>query len=80
MKKNIFKRRRVVMATMGSHGDLHPYIALALEMKKRYVDPVIATGNVYLTRRLVNFCRARQRWSIRAVSVRPGRACAPAFR
>jgi UDP:flavonoid glycosyltransferase YjiC (YdhE family) len=50
MKKNIFKRRRVVMATMGSHGDLHPYIALALEMRKRYVDPVIATGNVYRER------------------------------
>jgi len=80
MKKNIFKRRRVVMATMGSHGDLHPYIALALEMKKRYVDPVIATGNVYLTRRLVSFCRVRQRWSIRAAWARPGRACAPAFR
>jgi hypothetical protein len=25
MKKNILKRRRVVMATIGSLGDLHPY-------------------------------------------------------
>lgn len=33
MKKNIFRRRRVVMATIGSLGDLHPYIALALEMR-----------------------------------------------
>jgi hypothetical protein len=39
MKKNIFRRRRVVMATIGSLGDLHPYIALALEMRKRYVEP-----------------------------------------
>ena len=50
MKKNIFKRRRVVMTTMGSLGDLHPYIALALEMRKRYVEPVIATGQVYRER------------------------------
>jgi hypothetical protein len=47
MKKSILKRRRVVMATIGSLGDLHPYIALALEMRKRYVEPVIATSNAY---------------------------------
>jgi hypothetical protein len=42
MKKNIFKRTRVVMTTMGSLGDLHPYIGLALEMKKRLLlVPVI---------------------------------------
>jgi len=28
-----------VMATIGSLSDLHPYIALALEMRKRYVEP-----------------------------------------
>src|ERR1041385_7247607 len=50
MKKNTFKRIRVVMATIGSHGDLHPYIALALEMKKRYVEPIIATGSAYRER------------------------------
>ena len=50
MKKNIFKRRRVVMTTMGSLGDLHPYIALALEMRKRYIDPVIATSRTYRER------------------------------
>ena len=44
---NIFKRNRVVMATIGSLGDLHPYIALALEMKKRFIEPVIATSNIY---------------------------------
>jgi len=45
-----FKRNRVVMATIGSLGDLHPYIALALEMKKRFIEPVIATSNVYRQR------------------------------
>ena len=38
------------MATIGSLGDLHPYIALALEMKKRYIEPVIATSEIYRER------------------------------
>jgi UDP:flavonoid glycosyltransferase YjiC (YdhE family) len=38
------------MATIGSLGDLHPYIALALEMKKRFIEPVIATSNIYQQR------------------------------
>jgi len=38
------------MTTIGSLGDLHPYIALALEMKKRYVEPVIATSETYRSR------------------------------
>jgi len=40
----------VVLTTIGSLGDLHPYIALALEMKKRYIEPVIATSNTYRSR------------------------------
>jgi UDP:flavonoid glycosyltransferase YjiC (YdhE family) len=35
------------MTTIGSLGDLHPYIALALEMKRRYIEPVIATTENY---------------------------------
>src|SRR6185503_18068236 len=50
MKQNTFKRKRVVMATIGSLGDLHPYIALALEMRKRYIEPVIATSEIYRQR------------------------------
>src|SRR6185369_12176718 len=50
MKKNIFKRKRVVLTTIGSLGDLHPYIALALEMRKRYIEPIIATSNTYRER------------------------------
>lgn len=50
MKFSIYKKKKVVMATIGSLGDLHPYIALALEMKKRYVEPVIATSTTYRKR------------------------------
>jgi UDP:flavonoid glycosyltransferase YjiC (YdhE family) len=50
MKFSTFKKQRVVMATIGSLGDLHPYIALALEMKKRYIEPVIATSSSYRER------------------------------
>lgn len=35
------------MATFGSLGDLHPYIALALGLKQRGHDPVIATSPAY---------------------------------
>lgn len=47
---NTFRRNRVVMTTIGSLGDLHPYIALALEMRKRYIEPVIATSEIYRQR------------------------------
>src|SRR5689334_5341382 len=47
---NIFKKHHVVMATIGSLGDLHPYIGLALEMKKRYLEPVIVTSSIYRER------------------------------
>jgi rhamnosyltransferase subunit B len=35
---------RIVLSTMGSLGDLHPFIAIALRLKERGYDPVIATG------------------------------------
>jgi rhamnosyltransferase subunit B len=34
---------RIVLTTWGSLGDLHPYMALALELKRRGHDPLIAT-------------------------------------
>ena len=37
--------KHVVLATFGSLGDLHPYIALALELRKRGHQPVIAANN-----------------------------------
>jgi UDP:flavonoid glycosyltransferase YjiC (YdhE family) len=39
--------RRIVITTFGSLGDLHPYIALALGLKDRGHQPVIATSAAY---------------------------------
>ena len=73
MKKNILKRKRVVMTTIGSLGDLHPYIALALEMRQRYVEPIIATSNAYregLSRSISSFVRFdRQCWKLTRLSI-----------
>lgn len=38
---------RIVLATFGSLGDLHPYLALALELQRRGHTPVLATNGVY---------------------------------
>lgn len=39
--------KRIVLTTYGSFGDLHPYIALALELKRRGHHVGIATSPVY---------------------------------
>src|SRR5256885_5380091 len=39
--------KRIVISTFGSFGDVHPYIAIALELKARGHTPVIATSEVY---------------------------------
>jgi rhamnosyltransferase subunit B len=39
--------KRIVLSTFGSFGDLHPYVAIALELKARGHSPVIATSEVY---------------------------------
>jgi rhamnosyltransferase subunit B len=41
--------KRIVFATFGSLGDIYPYIALALELKRRGHHPVIATSDVHRT-------------------------------
>lgn len=41
---------RIVLNTFGSFGDLHPYLALAIELKRRGHHPVIATSEVYRTK------------------------------
>src|SRR5882757_1393367 len=38
---------RIVLNTFGSFGDVHPYLALAIELKKRGHDPVVATAEFY---------------------------------
>ncbi|MBC7930421.1 MAG: glycosyltransferase family 1 protein [Rubrivivax sp.] len=39
--------KKIVISTLGSFGDLHPYIAIALELKRRGHHPVIATSEIY---------------------------------
>ena len=39
--------RRIVLATFGSLGDLHPYLAIALELQRRSHDVLIATLDRY---------------------------------
>src|SRR5215471_17903535 len=41
------KRRRIVLTTFGSLGDLHPYIAVALGLQARGHEAVIATSGAY---------------------------------
>ena len=38
---------RILITTFGSYGDLHPYIAVALGLKRRGHEPVIATSASY---------------------------------
>lgn len=38
---------RIVLNTFGSFGDLHPYLAIAIELRRRGHDPVVATSEVY---------------------------------
>ena len=40
-------KKRVVIATFGSFGDLNPSVGLALGLKARGHDPVVATAEVY---------------------------------
>ncbi len=39
--------KRIVLSTFGSFGDLHPYLAIAVELKARGHHPVVATAEVY---------------------------------
>jgi rhamnosyltransferase subunit B len=39
--------RRIIMATIGSEGDVHPFIGVALALKARGHEPIIATRGVF---------------------------------
>ena len=39
--------KRIVLSTFGSFGDVHPYVALARELKARGHRPVVATSEMY---------------------------------
>lgn len=38
---------RIVLNTFGSFGDLHPYLAIAIELRRRGHRPLLATSEVY---------------------------------
>jgi UDP:flavonoid glycosyltransferase YjiC (YdhE family) len=38
---------RIVLNTFGSFGDLHPYLAIAIELGRRGHKPLVATSEVY---------------------------------
>ena len=40
-------RKRIVLTTFGSYGDIHPYLAIAAELSSRGHHPVIATSELY---------------------------------
>ena len=39
--------KRIILNTFGSYGDVHPYMALAMELQDRGHHPVIATSELY---------------------------------
>ncbi|MGH9880207.1 MAG: glycosyltransferase, partial [Pyrinomonadaceae bacterium] len=39
--------KRIVLTTFGSYGDIHPFMAIAMELQARGHDPVIATSGLY---------------------------------
>jgi MGT family glycosyltransferase len=41
------KPKRIVLSTFGSFGDIHPYMALAMELQARGHYPIIATSELY---------------------------------
>jgi hypothetical protein len=47
MTSSLDGRPKVVLATFGTHGDLHPFLALALALKRRSVEPAIAAAAIY---------------------------------
>jgi rhamnosyltransferase subunit B len=54
--------KRIVISTFGSFGDVHPYVAIALELKARGHRPVIATSEVYrekMEAQRIEFCPVR---------------------
>src|SRR4030095_6991667 len=40
-------RKRIIISPLGSFGDLHPYMALAIELQSRGHEPIIATMEYY---------------------------------
>lgn len=41
------RRFKIVLVVFGTHGDLHPFLALALALKQRGAEPVLAAAETY---------------------------------
>ncbi|HEU0253790.1 MAG TPA: hypothetical protein VFR12_12220, partial [Pyrinomonadaceae bacterium] len=41
------KKKRIILNTFGSFGDIHPYMAIAMELQRRGHAPVVATMEIY---------------------------------
>ena len=41
------KPRKIILTTFGSFGDIHPYMAIAMELQRRGHRPLIASGELY---------------------------------
>jgi len=59
---------RIVISTFGSFGDVHPYVAIALELRRRGHAPLIATSEVY-----------REKMEALAIDFHPVRPPMPSF-
>ena len=55
------KRKRILFSTVGSLGDLHPHIGLALELKRRGHAVTVASTEFY--RKKIEELGIRNRWS-----------------
>jgi UDP:flavonoid glycosyltransferase YjiC (YdhE family) len=54
--------KKIVLSTLGSHGDIHPFIALGKALKSRGYAPVLATTDLYrevAEREGLAFCAVR---------------------
>ena len=48
------RNKRIILNTFGSFGDVHPYMAIALELRQRGHHPVIATSELYREKMLAS--------------------------
>src|ERR1700682_3968020 len=59
---NQSSNKRIVCSTFGSFGDVHPYVAIALELKARGHTPLMATTEAYrekMEAQGIEFCPVR---------------------
>src|SRR5262249_61310119 len=58
-------RRRIDLTTVGSLGDLHPYVAIALGLQARGHEAILATANYSICSTIRRTPSGRWRWGSR---------------